>query len=96
MKKLSLASTELGAAGIVDVASWLGTATQLAELDLSGNGEFGVAAMEALVAAAETHGQLVLTVDDAATAGLPRELVARFELACKSNLATTYLAGPGS
>ena len=96
MKKLSLASTELGAAGIVDVASWLGTATQLAELDLSGNGEFGVAAMEALVAAAETHGQLVLKVDDAATAGLPRELVARFELVCKSNLATSYLAGPGS
>ena len=74
------------------VASWLGAATQLAELDLSGNGEFGVAAMEVLVVAAEKHGQLVLTVDDAATAGLPRELVARFELACKSNLATTYLS----
>jgi hypothetical protein len=46
LKKLSLASTGLGAAGIMDVASWLGTATQLVELDLSGNGEFGVGAME--------------------------------------------------
>ena len=96
LKKLNLASTGLGSAGIVDVASWLGTATQLVELDLGGNGEFGVVAMEALVVAAETHGQLILRVDDAATAGLPRELVARFELACKSNLATNYLAGPGS
>jgi hypothetical protein len=96
LKKLSLASTGLGSAGVLDVASWLGTATQLQELDLSGNGEFGEAAMEALISAAEEHGHLVLTVDDAATAGLPRELVARFELACKSNLATSYLAGPGS
>ena len=120
MKKLSLASTGLGAAGIVDVASWLGTATQLVELDLSGNRESGVvavvegvvsfretktaaadrvakaneyeAAMEALVGAAEKHGKVVVKVDDAATAGL----VARFERTNKSNMATSYLAGPGS
>ena len=93
LTKLSLASTGLRSAGIVDVASWLGTATQLVELDLCGNGEFGVAAMEALVGAAEKHGHVVVNVDDAATAGLPRELVARFELAIKSNLATSYLKG---
>jgi hypothetical protein len=96
LKKLSLASAGLGSAGVLGVAAWLETATQLQELDLGGNGEFGEAAMEALISAAEKHGHLVLTVDDAATAGLPRELVARFELACKSNLATNYLAGTGS
>ena len=85
MKKLSLASTGLGVGGIVGMTSWLGTATQLAELDLSGNGEFGVVGMEALVEAAEEHGHLVVTVDDAATAGLPCELVERFEQANKSN-----------
>ena len=79
LKKLSLASTGLGPVGVEDMASWLGTATQLVELDLGGNGEFGVAAMAALVRAAEKHGHLVVKVDDAATAGLPHELVARFE-----------------
>ena len=101
-------------------ASWLGTATQLVELDLGGNREFGVAvvdsttsfretkarrreraaragdyeaAMEALVGAAEKHGHVVVKVDDAATAGLPRELVARFEQANKCNLATSHLKG---
>ena len=93
LKKLSLASTELGAAGVMDVASWLGTATQLQELDLGGNGEFGEAAMEALVGAAEKHGHLVVKTDDAAMAGLPRELVARFEQVNKSNMATSYLVG---
>jgi hypothetical protein len=93
LKKLSLASTELGAAGVLDVASWLGTATQLQELDLGGNGEFGEAAMEALVGAAEKHGHLVVKTDDAAMAGLPRELVARFEQVNKSNMATSYLVG---
>jgi hypothetical protein len=123
LKKLSLASTGLGAAGVMDVASWLGTATQLVELDLSGNGEFGVvatedgmttntfretksaaakraaraddfkAAMEALVGAAEKHGQLVVKADDAVMTGLPRELVARFEQVNKSNMATSCLAG---
>ena len=96
LKKLNLASTGLGAAGVMNVASWLGTATQLEELDLGGNGMFGVEAMEALVGAAEKHGQLVVTVDDVATAELPQGLVARFELANKSNLATNYLAGPQS
>ena len=93
LKKLSLASTELGAAGVLDVASWLGTATQLQELDLGGNGEFGEAAMEALVSAAEKHGHVVVKADDAAMTGLPRELVARFEQVNKSNMATSYLVG---
>ena len=86
LKKLSLASTGLGASGIIAVASWLGNATQLVELDLSGNGEFGVAAMGALVGAAEEHGHLFVTVDDEAMAMLPRQLVERFEKANKSNL----------
>ena len=116
LKKLSLASTGLGAVGVADVASWLGTATQLVELDLSGNGEFGVAvtegvtsfretktaataraakadayeaAMEALVVAAEKHGQLVVKVDDVATVGLPRELVARISGMNFSNQVTS-------
>jgi hypothetical protein len=75
------------------VASWLGTATQLQELDLGGNGEFGEVAMEALVSAAEKHGRLVVKADDAAMTGLPRELVARFEQVNKSNMATSYLVG---
>ena len=41
--------------------------------------------MEALVEALEEHGHLVVTVDDAATVGLPCELVERFEQANKSN-----------
>jgi hypothetical protein len=125
LKKLSLASTGLGAAGIVDVASWLETATQLVELDISGNQEFGAAAIhvegvvsfretktaavrversaddyeaaiEVLVGAVEKHGRVVVTVDEVATVGLPRALVARFELANKSNMATNYLAGGSS
>ena len=96
LKKLSLASTGLGAAGIVGVASWLETATQLVELDLGGNGEFGVVAMEALVGAAEKHGQCFVKVDDEATAQLPRELVTRFEQANKSNMATRYLMAGSS
>ena len=51
-----------------------------------------MAAMEALVGAVEKHGHLVVTVDDAAMAGLPRKLATRFEQANKSNLATTYLS----
>ena len=123
LKKLSLASTGLGVAGIVDVASWLETATQLVELDLSGNREFGAAAMEGVasfretktaavrversaddyeaaievrVGAIEKHGHVVVTVDKVATTGLPHALVARFELANKSNMATNYLAGGSS
>jgi hypothetical protein len=75
------------------VASWLGTATQLQELDLGGNGEFGEAAMEALVSAAEKHGHLVVKADDVAMTGLPREIVVRFEQVNKSNMATSYLVG---
>ena len=125
LKKLSLASTGLGPAGIVGVASWLETATQLVDLDLSGNQEFSAvsleefsatsfretkaaaaeraaragdyeAAIEALVVAIEKHGNLVVNMDDDAMVELPRELVARFELANQSNMATTYLAGGSS
>ena len=96
LKKLSLASTGLGAAGILGVASWLETATQLVELDLGGNGEFGVVAMKALAGAAEKHGQCFVKVDNVATAQLPRELVARFEQANTSNMATSYLMAGSS
>ena len=91
LSELSLASTGLDAAGIMGIASWLGTASQLSELNLCGNGEFGAEAMLSLVVAMEQQGHVVVKMDDAATVGLPRGLVAHVDRVNKSNMATSYL-----
>ena len=91
LSELSLASTGLDAAGIMGIASWLGTASQLSELNLCGNGEFGAEAMLSLVVAMEQQGHVVVKMDDAATVGLPQGLVAHVDRVNKSNMATSYL-----
>ena len=44
-----------------------------------------------LVEGIEKNGRVIVGVDEAATAALPRALLERFEQATKSNLATSYL-----
>jgi Ran GTPase-activating protein (RanGAP) involved in mRNA processing and transport len=83
---LGLASTGLGPAGVLGVASWLGKAAQLVEVDLRGNGAFGAEAMEALVASMEEHGRVLIKVDDEAKEGLSSMVVWRFEQASRNNV----------
>ena len=83
---LGLASTALGPEGVLGVASWLGSAAQLAELDLRGNGAFGEEAVEALIASMEEHGRVLVMVDDEAGEGLSPAVMWRFEQASRNNI----------
>ena len=83
---LGLASTGLGPAGVLGLASWLRKAAQLVEVDLRGNGVFGAEAMEALIASMEEHGRVLIKVDDEAREGLTPEVVSRFEQASRNNV----------
>ena len=83
---LGLASTGLGPEGVLGVASWLGRAAQLVELDLRGNGAFGAEAVEALIASMEEHGRVLVVVDDEAREGLSPAVVRRFEQASRNNI----------
>ena len=86
LEHLGLASTGLDPTGVIGVASWLGRAAQLKEVDLCGNGPFGAEAMEAVVVAMEAHGSVLVKVDDDARVGLSSDVVARFEQACRNNM----------
>ena len=68
------------------MASWLGSAAQLAELDLRGNGAFGEEAVEALIASMEEHGRVLVMVDDEAGEGLSPAVMWRFEQASRNNI----------
>ena len=83
---LGLASTGLGPEGVLGVASWLGRAAQLVEVDLRGNGAFGAEAVEALIASMEEHGRVLVVVDDEAREGLSPAVVRRFEQASRNNI----------
>ena len=83
---LGLASTGLGPAGVLGLASWLRKAAQLVEIDLRGNGVFGAEAMEALIASMEEHGRVLIKVDDEAKEGLSSMLVWRLEQASRNNV----------
>ena len=83
---LGLASTGLGPEGVLGVASWLGRAAQLVELDLRGNGAFGAEAVEALIASMEEHGRVLVKVDDEAMKGLSPAVVRHFEQASRNNI----------
>ena len=83
---LGLASTGLGPEGVLGVASWLGRAAQLVEVDLRGNGAFGAEAVEALIASMEEHGRVLIKVDDEAREGLTPEVVSRFEQSSRNNV----------
>ena len=91
LKRLSLASTDLGREGVMVVASWLAKASELVQLDLRGNGRFGKVAMEALIRAVEAHGRVDVMVDEEGKAGLSKGVVVRFTAAMTSNFATREL-----
>jgi hypothetical protein len=91
LKRLSLASTDLGRKGVLVVASWLAKASELVQLDLRGNGRFGKVAMEALICAIEAHGRVDVMVDEEGKAGLSKDVVVRFTAATTSNFATREL-----